>query len=162
MRHPAEVASSLQKRSNLNHIVGVQLWVQANLNAIKFARDYSNYFAFYDHLISDPPGMTKGIAEYLHSFDNSANLIALAAKDVVPEYRHNKVLDGEFTVLNVASEMYEHISKFQTATHLNFPDELLDKWQKRINVTYKEVNRLELIRVTDLQRDRAVEDLREK
>jgi hypothetical protein len=159
IRHPAEVASSLQKRDNLSHVVGVQLWVQATLNALKFAKDYSNYFVFYDHLISDPPGMTKGIEEYLYSFDNSANLSALAAKDVFPEYRHNKVLDGEITVLNVASEMYEHISKFQTATPLNFPDELLDKWQKRIELTYKEVNRLELIRATDLQRDRIVEDL---
>ena len=159
IRHPGEVASSLQKRDNLSDIVGVQLWVQATLNAIKFARDYSNYFVFYDHLISDPLGTTKGIEEYLHSFDNSANLSTLAAEDVVPGYRHNKVLDGEFTVLNVASEMYEHISKFQTATPLIFPDELLDKWQKRIELTYKEVNRLELIRATDLQRDRVVEDL---
>ena len=44
IRHPAEVASSLQKRDNLSQIVGVQLWVQATLNTIKFARDYSNYF----------------------------------------------------------------------------------------------------------------------
>lgn len=159
IRHPAEVAASLEKRDNLSHVIGVQLWAQATLNALKFARNYSNHFVFYDRLINEPQDVTKEISEYLHEAHQPENLSALAAKDVVTEYRHNKVADGESAVLNVAVEMYEQISRFNTATSLNFPDEILDAWQARIQSINREVNRLELIRVTDSQRDRIITTL---
>ncbi len=162
MRHPAEVALSLQKRDNLSHIIGVQLWVQATLNAIRYGRNYSNHFVFYDQLINEPGAVTLGISEFLQVSKESKKLSTLAAKDVNIEFRHNKVSFGESAVLNLANEMYDHILKFNSATLENFSDDLLDEWQKRIEFTYKEVNRLELIRVTDLQRDTAVEDLRGK
>ena len=161
LRHPSEVATSLQKRDNLSPIIGVQLWVQATLNALRFARNHSNLFVFYDQLTTEPRDTTRGISEYLYESRNGENLTTLAAKAVVTEYRHHKVVDQDNAVLNLAIEMYEHILKFETATPQNFPDQLLGEWQSRIETTYKEVNRLELIRTTDLQRDSALEELRE-
>ena len=37
IRHPSEVAYSMKNRDNLNLILGLQLWAQATLNAVKFA-----------------------------------------------------------------------------------------------------------------------------
>ncbi len=158
VRHPAEVALSLQERDNLSQIIGLQLWVQATLNAIKFARDKSNYFVFYDQLVTEPQVVTSNILQYLEALNPSGELNALAAQDVVVEYRNNKVNDGESAVLNLATEMYKHIRKFDSATSLSFGDELLDDWGKRIQSIYKEINRPEIIRGMDLQRDQIAAD----
>jgi hypothetical protein len=44
MRHPSEVATSLFKRDSLETILGLQLWAQATINSLKFARNHINHF----------------------------------------------------------------------------------------------------------------------
>jgi hypothetical protein len=158
IRHPSEVAYSMKKRDNLNLISGLQLWAQATLNAIKFARDKSNLFLFYDQLLAEPLLVTSKISTFLEISKESQSLINLAASDVHQGARHHQVNIDEVTVLNITTEMYEHILKFDSSTALNFPDELLDQWQRRLQSIHSEVNRLQLISNTDSERDQVAAD----
>lgn len=146
MRHPSEVAASLARRDGMNQILGLQLWAQATLNGIRFAREHSNHFLYFDKLISNPIETIDELANFM-GIKNNSREVSEFKMNVKTELRHHRSLDGKSSALKITTDMYEHICRYNNATVENFPDELLNQWQERLTETSIEINRNELLEI---------------
>jgi hypothetical protein len=153
LRHPSEVASSLNKRDGLNTIIGLQLWGHAMLNGIRFARELPNFFLYYEELIENSLDVTTDLSKFLNNPENTAAQILPATTFVHPNFRHNKVSIESLSALKITTEIYNYVRNFRRATTQDFPDNLLEKWEQRLNAVSLELNRNSLILTDTQQRD---------
>jgi hypothetical protein len=141
VRHPSEVAASLNKRDGLNTIIGLKLWGQAMLNGIRFARELPNFFLYYEELIENSIAVTTDLSIFLNKLENTTTQILPATAFVQPDFQHNKVSVESLSALKITTEIYNYVRKFRKSTTQDFPDDLLDKWEQRLNAVSLELNR---------------------
>jgi hypothetical protein len=73
LRHPLEVAASLQRRNALNEHHGLAMWMHHTLLAERATRGMPRAFVLYDELLRDGPGSIRKINEELGIRDWSAS-----------------------------------------------------------------------------------------
>ena len=135
MRHPSEVAASLLKRDSLETILGLQMWAQATINSLRFARNHTNYFIFYDRLLSQPKDTAIALSSSLKLPMNLDSIDDFLDLNVLPKLKHNFAKESSKPALEVASSMHEYIKNFTNATFEDFPDELLNEWQLSLDLS---------------------------
>ena len=140
IRHPTEVAMSLNRRTRLNTIIGHQLWGQAMLNVLRFARELPNFFLFYEELVENSIGVTADLAKFLNGNVPSKDFVNPAPAYVRPDFRHNKVPANSLSALKVTSEKYSYVRNIRQATIQNIPLDLLDQWENRLNDSSSELD----------------------
>jgi len=134
MRHPSEVAASLLKRDSLETILGLQLWAQATINSLKFARKHINHFVFYDELVSQPKETVIALSNSFQMPINSESIDDFLATNVIPGLKHHSANESHGAALEIVNSMYEYIKNFTNATFKDFPDELLNEWQLSLDL----------------------------
>jgi hypothetical protein len=65
LRHPLEVAASLQRRDALDEHHGLAMWMNHTLRAERATREMPRAFVLYDELLRDGPGTIEQISEAL-------------------------------------------------------------------------------------------------
>ncbi|MEM9170553.1 MAG: hypothetical protein AAGC56_12985, partial [Pseudomonadota bacterium] len=65
LRHPADVARSLEKRNGAAIPVGLALWTRYTLGALEASRFGRRTFVLYDALLDDPGGQLRRISDAL-------------------------------------------------------------------------------------------------
>ncbi|GEM_PF-1598324 len=122
LRHPMEVARSLQERDSFDSLKGHLLWLVHNREALAASRDLDHMFITFDQLLSDP----------VNALDRLTSLPSLAhldprksAGDIIrfvrPELKHHhqhpseKISDDLF---NHYSWLYEQFRKRQAQSIL--------------------------------------------
>jgi glycosyltransferase involved in cell wall biosynthesis len=153
MRHPSEVASSLLQRDSLETILGLQLWAQATINSLKFARKHINHFVFYDELLSQPNETVIALAKSLQMPVNYESIDDFLAMNIMPGLKHHFENESNESALEIVNSMYEYIKNFSNATYKDFPDELLDEWQSSLDLSIHAFDRKALIRSEPEYRD---------
>jgi hypothetical protein len=118
MRHPSEVAASLLKRDSLETILGLQLWAQATINSLYFARKHINHFVFYDELVSQPKETVIALSNALQMPVNYESIDHFLAVNIMPRLKHHSANESGKAALEIANSMYEYIKKF---TNANLP-----------------------------------------
>ena len=91
IRHPHEVAASLQKRDNLDMGYGCYLWMRYVLLAEYYSRDLIRDVVTFDHILADPETVSLTLAENL-SLEWPTPLSHSAAsvhRDISKELRHH-------------------------------------------------------------------------
>ena len=141
IRNPSEVAASLLKRDSLETILGLQLWAQATINSLKFARKHTNHFVFYDELLAQPKETVVELSNSLQMPINYESLDDFLAATVKPELKHHTVEESDKVTLEVAKSMYDYVENFTNATHRDFPDELLNEWQLKLDLSIHSIDR---------------------
>jgi hypothetical protein len=149
VRHPSEVAASLARRDGLNIIAGLHLWIAAMLNGIRYAREVPNHFLFYSRLIDNP----ELVANELGKFMELAESTSIDLSDINGEYRHYDFLSEGGSPSKLASEIFVYVSGQKQASFVNFPDSLLNDWENRLQISFEDLNRYELIKLDTQQRD---------
>lgn len=140
MRNPSEVAASLLKRDSLETILGLQLWVQASINTLRFARRHTNHFVFYDELLAQPKETVVALSNSIQMPINYELLQDFLAAVVKPELKHHTAKESDKPALEVAKTMYQYIRKFTNATSRDFSDELLNEWQANLDLSIHEID----------------------
>ncbi len=146
MRHPSEVAASLLKRDSLETILGLQLWAQATINSLKFARKHVNHFVFYDDLLAEPKKTVMALSNALQMPIDYGSIDDFLAVNIKPDLKHHSSRRSDKAPLVIANSMYEYIKNFTNATVKNFPDELLNEWQSSLDLSIHTIDRNVLIR----------------
>jgi hypothetical protein len=141
MRHPSEVAASLFKRDSLETILGLQLWAQATINSLKFARNHINHFVFYDELVSQPKETVIALSNSFQLSLNYGSIDDFLATNVIPGLKHHSANESNRAALEIVNSMYEYIKNFTNATFKDFPDELLNEWQSSLDLGNQSVDR---------------------
>lgn len=135
MRHPSEVAASLLQRDSLETILGLQLWAQATINSLKFARKHINHFVFYDELLSQPKEAVIGLSNSLQMPIKYESIDDFLSVNVMPGLKHHSANESNKAALEIVNSMYEYIKNFTNATFKDFPDELLNEWQSNLDLS---------------------------
>jgi hypothetical protein len=109
LRHPLEVAQSLNKRNNLPIEDGLALWAEYNQVAEYYTRKQSRAFVFYPELLGDWKSTTRHIAEGANlkwplGVDIAASAISGFLK---AELRHNKCKRGKDKMPGVLDRHFE-------------------------------------------------------
>ena len=141
MRHPSEVAASLLKRDSLDTTLGLQLWLQATINSLKFARKHINHFVFYDELVSQPKETVIALSNSLQMPVNYESIDDFLAVNVKPGMKHHSANESSRASLEIANAMYEYIKNFTKAKIEDFPDELLNEWQSILDLSIDAIDR---------------------
>jgi len=141
MRHPSEVAASLLKRDSLDTTLGLQLWLQATINSLKFARKHINHFVFYDELVSQPKETVIALSNSLQMPVNYESIDDFLAVNVKPGMKHHSANESSKASLEIANAMYEYIKNFTKAKIEDFPDELLNEWQSILDLSIDAIDR---------------------
>jgi hypothetical protein len=66
LRHPWEVAQSLQKNNGFDLLKGHLLWLSQNREALASCHDKTHAILTYDQLLSDPISTMRGVGEQLN------------------------------------------------------------------------------------------------
>jgi hypothetical protein len=153
VRHPSEVATSLARRDGLNIVAGLHLWIKSMLNGIRYAREVPNHFLFYSRLIDSPEIVVKELGKFMEKAASTSIDAPLDLSDIKPEYRHHDFLSKAGSPSKLASEIFVYVSDQKRASIENFPDSLLDDWENRWQMSLEDLDREELIKLDDQQRD---------
>jgi len=92
LRHPYEVAASLQNRHGIDLLKGHLLWLASNRQALAELRQHKHTIVTYDRLLADPVSCVEAIAHELH-LDFPISLTG-ACQDIIsyirPERQHEQ------------------------------------------------------------------------
>ncbi len=121
LRHPAEVAASLQARDRVDRRKAGLLWLEHLLAAEAATRDASRFFLTYDELLADWRGVAARISR-VFDFDWPRSpadpAVARGVNDFLqPALRHHHAARGGDTVgLRAAEEVYGWLHRLAVAT----------------------------------------------
>lgn len=94
IRHPVEVARSLQSAEGTTLPEGVQLWLAHVLAAERYSRGYERLIVDYEQLLEQPHSVLQGCERILKQADSTwrrpAEWTADATRFVNPELRHQR------------------------------------------------------------------------
>jgi len=98
LRHPLEVASSLEKAQNLPSQEGLRLWLHHVLAAERISRGWPRLLLRFDELIGDPDASLQRCLQLLARPSEGADLNRAAADFVLPQLHRQRRqdLEGEF------------------------------------------------------------------
>jgi hypothetical protein len=147
IRHPSEVAASLEKRNGMSRILGHQLWAQSMINILNFARAHPNHFVFYDNLTSDTESEVSSLARFLGRTSGYESNKVVIQESIFQEYRHHVVQAKQPAALTLSTDIYNFLLSHKQADEVIFSDKVLDQWEERINRLTKEVNTKKIIGV---------------
>lgn len=141
LRHPLEVASSLEKAQNLPSQEGLRLWLEHVLAAERLSRGWPRLLLRFDALIADPETSLQRCLQLLARPSEGTDLNREAADFVLPQLHRQRRqdLEGEFrqrlqgiaTVRDLALAVHQWLSQEDvnapgTAAHL---DALEARWR---------------------------------
>ena len=152
IRHPSEVAASLEKRDGMSRILSHLLWAQSMINILTFARAHPNYFMFYDHLISDIESEVSSLAKFLGKTSVYESNKEIIKDSIFKEYRHHAVQAKQPTALTLSTDIYNFLLSHKQADAVIFSDNVLDQWKERINRLTNEINTKKIIGVDTMKR----------
>jgi hypothetical protein len=152
IRHPSEVAASLEKRDGMSRILSHLLWAQSMINILIFARSHPNYFMFYDHLISDTESEVSGLAKFLEKTSVYESNKEIFQESIFKEYRHHAVQAKQPIALTLSTDIYNFLLNHEQADAIIFSDHVLDQWKERINRLTYEINTKKIIGVDTMNR----------
>lgn len=118
LRHPAEVALSLQRRDQMSCEDGVMLWMRSMLDAEYNSRGIRRSFSQYEDLLSDWRSAVNKIgADLSVSWPNSVSQAAEKIEEFVSrDLRHNtsrslEEIDLPISLSNLAADVWEIFSQ---------------------------------------------------
>jgi hypothetical protein len=161
IRHPSEVAASLEKRDGMSRILSHQLWAQSMINILSFARAHPNYFMFYDHLISDTENEVSGLAKFLGKTLVYESNKEIFQESIFQEYRHHVAQAKQPAALTLSTDIYNFLLSHKHADEIIFSNKVLDQWKERINRLTNEINTKKIIGV-DIANRKAVTQERDQ
>jgi hypothetical protein len=95
LRHPLEVAASIQRRDALNEHHSLAMWMHHTLLAERATRGMPRAFVLYDELLHDGPGTVERIKEELGIRGFSANNTTQVRQFLSNDLRHHTFARGE-------------------------------------------------------------------
>jgi hypothetical protein len=108
VRHPYEVARSLNGRDEMDLFQGHLLWLVHNRDALRACRDHNHVLLTYDQLLADPVTALQSIATVL-SFelprDPVQNAVSLAEL-IRSEHKHNHSSECSHTLKDTRFSQY--------------------------------------------------------
>jgi len=117
IRHPLEVARSLEDVQAVNMEMGIQLWLEYVLTAERYSRNYRRCFLSFDKLIENPRSILEKTLNLLQADNGSNNIRDEASSFVTTELyrkrRHdqmsffNQCTESVATSRNLAIRLYE-------------------------------------------------------
>ena len=145
IRHPSEVAASLEKGWGMSRILSHQLWAQSMINIINFAKAHSNHFVFYDNLTNDTESEVSSLAKFLGRTSVYESNKEVFQESIFQEYRHHAVQAKQPAALTLSTDIYNFLLSHKQADEAFFSHKVLDQWEERINRLTNEINTKKII-----------------
>lgn len=127
LRHPLEVAKSLEKRNHFSHAKGLLLWCQYMLNIERDTRFLQRLIIPYDDLLSNPDGILLQIAATF-GLDKALLASANSTSHIDPSLRHHdgSTLSTASPYASLADQIYRQFryNTFSDAQRKQFTESL--------------------------------------
>ncbi len=138
LRHPDEVAVSLQQRDGMGEDYAYLLWLQHYLDAERDTRGSARILLTYDDLLHAPVPSLDRVAKQLHVRWPSAPAKAALQEILDPAQRHHVASDqGNGSRLRAAARTLFEEAQSAAAGHAEWPKgesqrALLERWTQRL------------------------------
>lgn len=140
LRHPSEVAQSLEKRNNMPFEKAINLWINYNNQADINSRDLERYILFYDNLLTNYETELHSIKEYLNlslqiNKENLINISEFISKDLKHNFKKNLNLNSNF---RIAEQIFNLLNN-------NIAYDEIDKLYLEWNQNHKKTDYIDII-----------------
>lgn len=106
----------------------------------------------------DSPGVAaRDLAKFIGPTDSTSNGASISLSDIRSDYQNFDFSNESGSPSKLASEIFEYISGFKSASQVDFSDSLLDDWDARLQTNLHNLSREVLILFDGQQRDDLVQ-----